>query len=53
MQNSMVIFNCSVFENKYSSWANLVQKIKICPFKQKFGTFEFSELNDDVYFFHF
>ena len=29
MQNSMVIFTFSVFDRKYSFWANLVQKVKI------------------------
>ena len=28
-QNSMMMFNFSVFDHKYLSWANLVQKFKI------------------------
>ena len=29
MQNSMAMFTFSVFDHKYLSWANLVQKFKI------------------------
>ena len=29
MQNSMAMFTVSVFDHKYLSWANLVQKFKI------------------------
>ena len=33
MQNSMMIFAFSVFDHKYPSWANLVQKFKIICLK--------------------
>ena len=29
IQNSMIIFTFSVFDHKYPSWGNLVQKFKI------------------------
>ena len=29
IRNSMMMFTLSVFEHKYLSWANLVQKLKI------------------------
>ena len=32
MQNSMMMFNFSVFDWKYTFWANLVQKIEIVSF---------------------
>ena len=33
-----MMFNVSVFDHKYLSWANLVQKIQNCLFKVKFYT---------------
>ena len=38
MRNSMMMFTFSVFEHKYLSWVNLVQKIQNCLFKLKFNT---------------
>ena len=40
MQNSIVMFSCSVFDlfSTYRFWANLVQKVKIVSLKLKFGT---------------
>ena len=29
MQNSMMMFTFSIFDHKYPSWANLVQKFKV------------------------
>ena len=38
MQNWMVMFTFSKFNQKYPFWANLVPKFKIICLKVKFGT---------------
>ena len=38
MQNSMMMFTFFVFNNKYPSWANLIQKFQNFLFKVKFDT---------------
>ena len=47
MQNSIVVFTFSVFNQKYPFWANLVQK------KNKIVSFKYEEFNGDVHFFFF
>ena len=37
MQDSMVMFNCSVFDKKYPFWVNLVQKLKIVSLRWNMG----------------
>ena len=55
MQNLMVVFNFSVFDQKHSFWANLVQKIKIVSLSRKLvlRTIEYAEFNGAVHFFCF
>ena len=38
MQDSMVVFTFAVSDEEQPFWTNLVQKMKICQFKVKFGT---------------
>ena len=38
LQSSMVVFTFSDLNGKHHFWANLVQKVKNCQFKLKFGT---------------
>ena len=44
----MMMFTFSVFDRKYFSWANLVQKFKIVCSK-----FEYAKFNGGVYFTYF
>ena len=53
MQNSMVISTFPVYERKYTFWANLVQKIKICQFRLNFGTYTNSNMQDSMKMFTF
>ena len=39
MEHSMLLCLFCVFDRKYTFWGNLVQKIKNCCFKVKFGIY--------------
>ena len=43
MLNSMVIFICSILDEKYPFWVNLIQN---CSFEVKFGTSTNSKLGN-------
>ena len=50
MQNSMVVFTFSVFDQKYPFWINFVQKVKLVSLR---WNFEYAEFNECDYFFCF
>ena len=53
MQNSMVVFTFSVLGRKYPFWANLVEKVKNCQFKLKYGTLTNSKMQTSMVQFTF
>ena len=53
MQNSMVIFTFSIFEQKYPFWTNLVQKNLNFQLKLKFGIKNNSNMQNSMVMFTF
>ena len=53
MQNSMALFTFSILDGKNPFWASLVQKIKNCQFKLKFGTKTDSNMQNSMALFTF
>ena len=53
MQNSTVVFNFSILDQKHPPWATLVQKNENCQFKLKFGTLTNSNMQNSMGLFTF